>query len=274
MSQTSNIASGQARALRKRLLSRLAALLLVLAAALCCFVLEIPGLHDPQMRSLSAIVLLVTGLLLGYSMVTLVPGGHAPARQAQARATTGNISATSEQNETPLEEEPLRILYELVSNINTAHSLDGLLTRFLYTFKRATSAHGAAIWVERNHQPPELSASSGIDEELLLPGRVDVRRCLYERAATEGKIWVERDLHKCEKIAGRRFFEQEGIGLVSVPMRYRGRTAGVINLFLDTGMINRLESIKPLLASIAHHLCIAIERYHNDDENRVQLIKD
>ena len=35
-----------------------------------------------------------------------------------------------------LEERSLQILYEVVSSINTAHGLDDLLTRFMYTFKR------------------------------------------------------------------------------------------------------------------------------------------
>ena len=39
-------------------------------------------------------------------------------------------------------------------------------------------------------------------------------------------------------------------------------------------MINQLDSIKPLLTSIAHHLSIAIERYHDDEENRTHLIKE
>ncbi len=173
-----------------------------------------------------------------------------------------------------LEDEALKILYDVVSSINTAHSLDDLLTRFLYTFKRITRAHGAAIWLEHNHQEPELCASSGIDEELLLPERHDIRRCLYERAATEGKIWVDRDLQKCEKIAGRRFFEKDDIGLVSVPMRYRGMITGVINLFLDRAIIERMESFKPMLSSIAHHLSIAIERYHNEEVNRDHLIRE
>ena len=170
--------------------------------------------------------------------------------------------------------ESLQILYEVVAGINTAHSLDDLLTRFLYTLKRFTHAHGAAIWVENEQQLPELVASSGIEESLLLPERQDVRRCLYERAATEGKMWVEDNLNKCEKIAGQRFFREDNIGLVSLPMRYRGRIIGVINLFLEAGLIAGIEELKPLLTSIAHHISIAIEKYHDDDENREHLIKE
>jgi len=48
--------------------------------------------------------------------------------------------------EKDLEEKSLQILYEVVSSINTAHGLDDLLTRFMYTLKRVTKSQAAAIW--------------------------------------------------------------------------------------------------------------------------------
>jgi two-component system nitrate/nitrite sensor histidine kinase NarX len=173
-----------------------------------------------------------------------------------------------------LEEKSLQILYEVVSSINTAQGLDDLLTRFMYTLKRVTQSHAAAIWAREESGQMELSASSGLDESLILPDHQDVSRCLYERAATEGKIWVDTDLKKCEKIAGRRFFDGKPTGLVSVPVRYRGKVTGVINLFMKTGLVKQVDSIKPLLTSIAHHLSVAIERFHNDEKYRQHLIND
>ena len=167
----------------------------------------------------------------------------------------------------------LKVLYDIVASINTTHSLDDLLTRFLYTFKRITGAVGAAIWVEHDHHAQELGASSGIDENLLL-SRNDVRRCLCERAATEGKIWVEQTLGKCEKIAGRRFFERDDIGLVAIPVRYRGRITGIINLFLTGDAIRDIEQTRTMLTSVTHHLGIAIEQYRTEEENRAHLIKE
>lgn len=171
------------------------------------------------------------------------------------------------------DESSLQVLYEVVSGINTAHGLDDLLTRFLYTLKRVTHAPAAAIWI-RQQGHMELAASSGIDEPLILSGQQEVRRCLYERAANEGKIRVEKNLGKCEQSAGQRFFEMEGIGLVSVPVRYRGKVTGVINLFSDAQFITQIETSKPLLTSIAHHLSIAIEHSYNEDDSREHLIND
>jgi len=176
--------------------------------------------------------------------------------------------------EKDLEEKSLQILYEVVSSINTAHGLDDLLTRFMYTLKRVTKSQAAAIWTVQSTGQMELSSSSGIDESLILPDRKDVRRCLYERALTEGKIWVEKDLAKCEKIAGRRFFDNNSTGMVAVPMRYHGIVTGVINLFIDTSLLESIDSTKPLLTSIAHHLSVAIEKSHNEERNQQHIIKD
>ena len=301
---------GKDTTLRSRLFARLALLLLILAAAVGCFSIDLPLLENSQNRMLLAALLAASGFLLILSIATLVQNNLLnPLREIRAWAAslrdgrhTDPIVAppdrvfselaedlniigkrmTSSDNSRPpvpldrtdLEADSLKILYDVVSSINTAHSLDDLLTRFMYTVKRITRAHGAAIWVDHNQQQTELGASSGIDDDLLLPGRHEFRRCLYERAATEGKIWIEQNLDKCERIAGRRLFEQEGIGLVSVPMRYRGRITGVINLFLDAEILEQTEAIKPLLTSVAHHLSVAIERYYNDEENRAHLIRE
>jgi two-component system nitrate/nitrite sensor histidine kinase NarX len=268
--------------LRSRLRVRLAGLLLLLALASLLFMLDSSVLPAGPGRMLVAVILFIGGSILAVSILAMLRqspaqgGRRTPdsTTQAPRMSPANNAHQPTGGTLASLEEDSLKILYEIVAGINTAHSLDDLLTRFLYTLKRFTQARGAAIWVENDQQVPELAASSGIDEALIHPDRPDVRRCLYERAATEGKIWAENSLAKCEKIAGRRFFEQDDIGLISLPMRYRGRIIGVINLFLDNDIIGKIDGIKPLLTSIAHHISIAIEKYHDDDENRKHLVKE
>jgi len=258
------------QSLRHRLRFRLAGLLALLALAAVLFMVESSNLPGTAVRSLIALLLVGGGLLLAYSILTLLrrSSTRAAALQAAPKPAAGSGTLAA------LEEDSLKILYEIVAGINTAHGLDDLLTRFLYTLKRFTHARAAAIWVDNEELQPELAASSGIDESLIHPARLEVRRCLYERAVTEGKLWIEHSLAKCEKIAGRRFFEQDNIGLVSLPMRYRGRIIGVINIFLDNDIMSGIDSIHPLLNSIAHHISIAIEKYHDDDENREHLVKE
>lgn len=228
--------------------------------------------------SLVVLVLLVSALLPAYRL----SGKHRRGTVALADHPAFDPEAGSLQHAAPdvsapsaaRNDRPLQVLFDIVANINSANGLDDLLTRFLYTLKRVMHAHGATIWIITDLQQPELAASSGIDEALLLPDRQDFRRSLYERAATEGKIWVDLDLAKYEKIAGRRLFQQDQVGLVSVPMRYRGKIIGVINLFVDTDRLHDIETSKPLLTRIAHHISIAIEKSNNEEENRQSLVKE
>jgi two-component system nitrate/nitrite sensor histidine kinase NarX len=301
---------GQTKTLRSRLLIRLLGLLVILAVSSLLFIVSRPETDSAANHSFLSIALFVTGAALVLSILLLVQNQlldplsnvklwarkmregrytepiPSPAYSAFAEladdlnllgkrmSAVNNGRDTARFNEQELEEKSLQILYEVVSGINAAHGLDDLLTRFMFTLKRITQSRAAAIWVAQKQGQMELSASSGIDDELILPDRQEVHRSLYERAVTEGKIWVEDDLVKCEKIAGRRFFEQDDIGLVSVPMRYRGKVTGVINLFLGQDLIEKIESVKPLLISIAHHLSIAIEKSRNEEENQQHLIRD
>ncbi|MGB5439257.1 MAG: histidine kinase [Gammaproteobacteria bacterium] len=307
---TPPVAKERGRTLRSRLLLRLAGLLLILAISTFLLILNGMDSATTLARTLLGAILLVSGTTLLISTLALVQNylldplnqiRNWARKKREGRYTdpipSSNYSAfadlvndlnclgttlpaaskkggVAKYNEQELEEKSLQILYEVVSSINTAHGLDDLLSRFLYTLKRITYAQAAAIWVLQKEGIMALSASSGIDESLILPGRMDVCRSLYERAATEGKIWVERDLLKCEKIAGQKFFDRDDIGLVSIPMRYRGKVSGVINLFLEVKLVEQIDSLKPLLTSIAHHLSIAIEKSQIDEENRQHLINE
>jgi len=301
---------GRESTLRSRLLVRLIGLIILLGITTALLLLDPAGTISTSNRVLLGGLLFICGAVLSLSILRLVQHNlleplvqiRSWARKMREGRYTDPIPSPSysgfadlaadlnrlgkrlggagkKHNNNPfderdLEERSLQILYEVVSSINTAHGLDDLLSRFLYTLKRITHARAAAIWVAQKHGPMDLSACSGLDESMLHAERNDVRRCLYERALTEGRIWVEKDLEKCEKIAGKRFFEEKDIGLVSVPMRYRGRVTGVINLFLGSDLIGQVEGIKPLLTSIAHHLSIAIERSNSEEENSQHRIND
>jgi two-component system nitrate/nitrite sensor histidine kinase NarX len=296
--------------LRSRLLVRLAGLLLILFILGFAGILGLAARVPETLTFVTAGVLLVAGSLLAYSILTLVQHnllGPLSGIRTWARSISqgqyadpiptpyygpfaeladdlnrlgrrllsqrkNRLTGMSDPQES--EQKSLQILYEVVSSINTAHGLDDLMNRFLFTLKRITKAQAAAIWVAHLPNQIELATSSGIDESLLQPDRPEIRRCLYERALTEGKIWVEKNLEKCEKIAGRTFFDNRNIGLVSIPMRYQGRIIGIINLFLESGLIEQLDSMKPLLTSIGHHLSVAIERARSDEQTHQHLIND
>jgi two-component system, NarL family, nitrate/nitrite sensor histidine kinase NarX len=296
--------------LRSRLLIRLAGLLLILFILGLVVLAMQPRPFSAEIRASLTVLLLISGTLLAYSVLSLVQHNllgplsniRAWARDIRQGTYTDRIPTPSYGPFAELaddlnslgqklqslrnnrlggmsegensEQKSLQILYEVVSSINTAHGLDDLMNRFLFTLKRITKAHAAAIWVMQQPSLVELAASSGIDESLVQRDRPEIRRCLYERALTEGKIWVEKNLDKCEKIAGRAFFDHRNIGLVAIPMRYQGRIIGIINLFLETALIEQLDRMKPLLTSVGHHLSVAIERARSDEQTHQHLIND
>jgi len=257
--------------LRSRLLPRMLGLLLVIGLLWILVFTGSPVTPDQGVRLAMAIFLLLAGIWLAWSVLALVNTSTADVPAGGTRAPESGVKTGATGD---MEASSLQILYEVVSSINTAHGLDDLLTRFLFALKRVFRAPAAAIWVRSTSRRVELAASSGLDESLLLPDRADVRRSLYERAMTEGKIWVDASLNKFERIAGRTFFDRGDVGLVSIPMRYRGKVIGVINLFLESDMVAQVDTLRPLLTSISHHLSIAIERSRNDEESRRHLIND
>jgi two-component system nitrate/nitrite sensor histidine kinase NarX len=306
----SRLAEPRKLTLRGRLLVRLAGLLLILFVLGLIVLAGQPESVPAAIGAALTVLLLVSGTALAYSVLSLVQlhlldplssirgwarnihlgkytdpiptphygpfaeladdlNGLGKKLQSLRKPRLGGLSDTQQS-----EQKSLQILYEVVSSINTAHGLDDLMNRFLFTLKRITKAQAAAIWVTHLPNQVELATSSGIDESLIQESRPEIRRCLYERALTEGKIWVEKNLDKCEKIAGRAFFENRNIGLVSIPMRYQGRIIGIINLFPESGFIEQLEGMKPLLTSIGHHLSVAIERARSDEQTHQHLIND
>jgi two-component system nitrate/nitrite sensor histidine kinase NarX len=310
MANGSNQTEPRKSTLRSRLLVRLAGLLLVLFILGLIVLAVQPPSFTVGIRASLTVLLLVGGTLLAYSVLSLVQHNllgplssmRSWARDIRQGTYTDRIPTPpygpfaeladdlnsvgkklhslrdgrpgSRSGVESSERNSLQILYEVVSSINTAHGLDDLMNRFLFTLKRITKAQAAAIWVIHQPNLVELAASSGIDESLLQRDRPEIRRCLFERALTEGKIWVEKNLEKCEKIAGRTFFENRHTGLVAIPMRYQGRIIGIVNLFLETALIEQLDSMKPLLTSIGHHLSVAIERARSDEQTHQHLIND
>lgn len=192
---------------------------------------------------------------------------------ATKKGITTKDTVKSVAHGSSLTDDPDRALYELLSTINISNGLDDLLTRFLFTLKKMTAAEGAAIWISSGGNL-ELAASSGIDEKLINPGRIEVKRCLTERSVTEGKIWTETSLAKCEKIAGQRFFERNDIGLLSIPVHYRSSIKGVINLFVSSDILSGVDELKPLLGKCAHHLGIAIEKARSEEITQQHMIND
>ena len=78
-------------------------------------------------------------------------------------------------------------------------------------------------------------------------------------------------MQTCSARLGQTIVEGDSVHMVAVPLRYRDRTLGVYNLFVDRD-VNEGEDTHDLLISIGRHLGMAIEKARLDRETHLLSI--
>jgi two-component system nitrate/nitrite sensor histidine kinase NarX len=174
-----------------------------------------------------------------------------------------------------LKSNSLEILYDIAASINAASDLEDLLTRFLHTLKEVVGARAGSVRMLTSDNRMQLIASSGLSSHIVEQEKlVDINRCLCGKAALDGEVHALNDLKSCGEFAGQSFFGDDQIEMIAVPLRYRGKTLGVYNLFTEqSGLVER-EDMKSLLTSIGHHLGMAIEKSRLDEETNLLSIME
>ena len=169
----------------------------------------------------------------------------------------------------------LEILYDVAANINAARDLEDLLTRFLHTLKDVVDARAGTVRMLTADGNMQLIASSGLAPEVVKQEQlVSVDRCLCGKAAQTGEVYAMDNVQSCGRYAGRSFFENDNVEIIAVPLRYRGKTLGVYNLFTQQRGLVEQEDMKSLLTSIGHHLGMAIEKSRLDEEANLLSIME
>lgn len=169
----------------------------------------------------------------------------------------------------------LEILYDVAASINAARDLEDLLTRFLHTLKSVVNARGGMVRMLNADGQMQLIASTGVPQEVVAREKlVSVERCLCGKVATEGEVHALPDLQSCGVFAGRPFFNDDNVEMIAVPLRYRGKTLGVYNLFAEQAGLVEREDMRALLTSIGHHLGMAIEKSRLDEEANLLSIME
>ncbi|NIR32561.1 MAG: GAF domain-containing protein, partial [Gammaproteobacteria bacterium] len=170
----------------------------------------------------------------------------------------------------------LAILYDVAASINAARDLNDLLTRFLHTLCDLLNARGGVIRLIGEDGQMPLVASTGLDDDLVAQEHfVPSPQCLCSQAAQNGTPLCQDDLHHCAEVIGREFFERDDLGLVAIPLQYRGHTLGVYNLFVGSRDLSERDDLQPLLTSVGRHLGMAIEKTRLDEESkRLSLIEE
>jgi len=189
--------------------------------------------------------------------------------QSQVRKQTKHIERKTHS---------LEIIYDVAASINNSRDLDDLLSRFLLTLKDVVHARAAVVRLLTDDDQMRLVASVGLDDDLMEKEQlIPSNECLCGIAYKDGDIHFQDNVTKCDKIIGRNFFDdqQEDIGMIAVPLQYRGKTLGVYNLFVSNREFHNQEEIEDLLTSIGRHLGMAIDKARSEDEaNRLSLMEE
>lgn len=169
----------------------------------------------------------------------------------------------------------LQILYDVAASMNVSRDLDDLLTRFLHSLKEVVNARGAAVRLLDGEGQMRLLMSLGLtseaaEREQVLPSQ----QCLCGRAARQGTVHFQDNVRECEALAGARFFTHSDVGMIAVPLQYRGRTLGIYNLFVDREQMPQDEDMLDLLTSVGRHLGMAIEKARMDEEAQRITVTD
>lgn len=211
--------------------------------------------------------LLVLGLAFLFGLYNTVKQRLSRDMAAQVRQQTTHIQHKSRS---------LEILYDVAASINSSRDLDDLLTRFLHTLKEVVHARAATVRLLTDDNRMRLVASVGLSDEVVRREQfMPARQCLCGHAATGGVILSDADVHKCDRLVGTPFFNQDDIEMIAVPLQYRGRTLGVYNLFVDHASRLDADYDSELLISIGRHLGMAIEKSSVDEEaNRLTIIEE
>ena len=189
--------------------------------------------------------------------------------QSQVRKQTKHIERKTHS---------LEVIYDIAANINISRDLDDLLTRFLFTLKEVVHARAAIVRLVTDDDQMRLVASIGLDDDLMEREQlIPSNECLCGIAFKDGDIHFQDNVQKCNKIIGREFFDEKDsdIGMIAVPLQYRGNTLGVYNLFVSNREFHNHAEIEDLLTTIGRHLGMAIDKARSEDEaHRLALMEE
>lgn len=192
---------------------------------------------------------------LGNSLQTLTQN-----LEAEVRRQTEHIAQKTHS---------LQVLYDVAASLNASRDLKDLLTRFLYTMRDIVNAKAGTVRLLIDDDQMELVASIGLDDEVVAHERiVPVKRCLCGNAVDEGEVLFQQDLLPCQQFVGRPLLNNNSLGMIAVPLQYRGKSLGVYNLFIDKSEFEARDEVKALFTSIGRHLGMAIEKARLDSESK------
>ncbi|MCH7881738.1 MAG: histidine kinase [Proteobacteria bacterium] len=169
----------------------------------------------------------------------------------------------------------LTILYDVASSINSSSNLSDLLEQFLVSLTSIIHASAGAVRLINADDQMELVSSIGFDEELLAYEKtIPSPGCVCSLNTSYDGFVYQENLLLCQKQVDHPFFRQD-LGLIVVPLQYRGQTLGVYNLFIEKQYYQDHGDYKELFTSIGKHLGVAIAKSRLDAESsKLSIIQE
>ncbi|MEO1767648.1 GAF domain-containing sensor histidine kinase [Thiobacter aerophilum] len=170
----------------------------------------------------------------------------------------------------------LRVYSEIATSLSSDADLEQLLERFLQTMIRLAGATAGAVRVvSSDGQHMRLVGAIGlpqevIDREYLVPIGCGV----CGRAAQHFAIQRGEAAGNCHEVTLLDYFGEGCKNVIAVPLRHKGKTMGVYNLFMPCDR-SIPEEVALLFLSISEHLGMALENARLTRENlRITLMDE
>lgn len=161
-----------------------------------------------------------------------------------------------------------RILVEITAGLAAGDDLGALLQRLLAPIVRLAGAQAGAVrMLSADGQRLDLISVLGLPDSVCSHERSVDRRCGACGVAAGGEpvVWA-RDLSACAERSPGAYFGQGCQRLLALPLRHRGRTLGVYNLFF-AGTDEPDAEVMALLRSIGELLGLALDNARLERES-------
>ena len=160
----------------------------------------------------------------------------------------------------------LTLLYRITSALSSAHEENQVLHDFLVLLKQHFNAKAGSIQLITDEGLMDLIAYFGITEDQansIQHAPIDGHLFSFETDVID-EIQIRQNELDIDTLPPKQ---------LCIPVRFKIRTLGVINLFVENE-IDINEEVAYLLLSLGAHLGEFFERTYIEKKNRLQLIKD
>ncbi len=165
----------------------------------------------------------------------------------------------------------LETLYGVSSKLNSMHSTQELFEHFLDIFMKMTNAASGVVRSLSDEGELNLVAQRGVIDKKGQVVDVLSSDCVCGEVAMSQDVNVQFSVHTCRKCVGEQSEAKANIGTIFIPLRYRGKTLGVFNLFFDTEPSLAFDE-RALLESIADNIAVSLDRARLDEEAKRMVL--